>query len=39
MKKTTLYVLLLPQMNEELELEYMIKFGYTKDFKDKMRGW
>jgi len=37
-KNTYLYVILLPQMNEELELGYMIKFGYTKDFKDRMRG-
>ena len=37
MEKTYLYVILLPQMDEELNLGYMIKFGYSKDFEDRMK--
>ena len=37
MEKAYLYVILLPQMDEELNLGYMIKFGYSKDFEDRMK--
>lgn len=36
-KKTFLYVLLLPQMNEKRELGYMVKFGYTENFENRMK--
>lgn len=36
-KNTYLYVILLPQMDEELNLGYMIKFGYSKDFDDRLK--
>ena len=31
---TNLYVILLPQMDEKRKLGYMIKIGYSKDFKE-----
>jgi len=37
MKKTYLYVILLPQMNEKRELGYMVKFGYTENFENRMK--
>ena len=37
MEKTYLYVILLPQMDEELNLGYMIKFGYSKNIKDRIK--
>lgn len=37
MEKTYLYVILLPQMNEKRELGYMVKFGYTENFENRMK--
>ncbi len=34
---TSLYVILLPQMNEKRELGYMIKFGYTENFENRLK--
>jgi hypothetical protein len=31
---TNLYVILLPQMDEKRKLGYMVKIGYSKDFKE-----
>ena len=36
-KDTYLYVLLLPHMDEEYKLGYVIKFGYTEDFDQRMK--
>jgi len=33
----SLYVILLPQMNERRELGYMIKFGYTENFENRLK--
>jgi len=32
---TNLYVILLPQMDENRKLGYMVKIGYSKDFKER----
>jgi sulfur relay (sulfurtransferase) DsrC/TusE family protein len=37
MENTYLYVILLPQMNEKRELGYMIKFGFSENFENRMR--
>ena len=37
MKETYLYVLLLPHMDEEYNLSYKVKFGYTENFKSRMK--
>ena len=36
-KETFLYVLLLPHMDKEYNLSYKVKFGYTEDFKQRMK--
>jgi hypothetical protein len=36
-KDTYLYVLLLPHMDEEYNLGYVIKFGYTEDFDQRIK--
>ena len=36
-KEAYLYVLLLPHMDEEYNLGYVIKFGYTEDFDQRMK--
>ena len=36
-KETYLYVLLLPHINEEYDLSYKIKFGFTENFENRMK--
>ena len=36
-KENYLYVLLLPHMDEEYNLSYKVKFGYTENFKQRMK--
>jgi hypothetical protein len=36
-KNTYLYVLLLPHMDEEYNLSYKVKFGYTENFDQRMK--
>ena len=37
MKETYLYVILLPHMDKDYNLSYKIKFGYTENFKSRMK--
>ena len=36
-KENYLYVLLLPHMDKEYGLSYKVKFGYTENFKQRMK--
>lgn len=37
MNKTFLYVILLPHMDKEYNLSYIVKFGFSEDFNNRMK--